>query len=232
MWYSRAVHEPSNRLIARITSFSIARPFLTLASAAVLAAVAIWLASGLEIRSSFQELLPSDLPSVRLIQEMVKRVGGDGTVFVNIEALDGPQGLPACEALAPKLAQEFLSMGPDQVRAVDWNVKGIEGWYLEHWPLLVPIEDLRRARDAIREEIRKRVIEADPLAVQLDDEEAPPSKPAGGDPATDWLDPKKPLPREPIRQRFARYVDGFYVHPNHRSLTIVVRPTGTSLGVG
>ena len=225
------MQRPGTRLIARLTAFSIARPFLTLTGAAALAAVAIWLASGLEIRSSFQELLPSDLPSVRLIQEMVKRVGGDGTVFVNIEALDGPQGLPACEALAPKLAQEFLSMGPDQIRAVDWNVKGIEGWYLEHWPLLVPIEDLRRARDAIRAEIRRRVIEANPLAVPLDEEEAPPSKPAGGDPATDWLDPKKPLPREQIRQRFARYVDGFYVHPDRRSLTIVVRPTGTSLGV-
>ena len=121
MWYSRAVHRPGNRVVARLTSFSIARPFLTLGAAAVVAAVSIWLASGLEIRSSFQELLPSDLPSVRLIQEMVKRVGGDGTVFVNIEALDGPQGLPACEALAPKLAQEFLSMGPDQIRATSYR---------------------------------------------------------------------------------------------------------------
>src|SRR5207237_520810 len=102
---------------------------------------------------------------------------------------------------------------------------------LAPWPLLVPIEDCARARDAIRAETRRRVIEANPLAVPLDEEEAPPSKPAGGDPATDWLDPKKPLPREQIRQRFARYVDGFYVHPDRRSLTIVVRPTGTSLGV-
>src|SRR5207253_2144401 len=95
------------------------------------------------------------------------------------------------------------------------------------------IEDLRRARDAIREEIRRRIIEANPLAVQLDDEEAPPSKPAGGDPATDWLDPKKPLPREQIQQRFARYVDGLYVHPDHRSLTAVAVTFGlTRLVIG
>src|SRR5216684_3163182 len=197
--------------MARLTAFSIAHPFLTLSGAAALAAVSIWLASGLEIRSSFQELLPSDLPSVRLIQELVKRVGGDGTVFVNVESLDGPQGLPACEALAPKLADDFLAMGPDQIRAVDWNVKGAEDWFLQHWPLLVPIEDLRRARDAIRDEIRRRVIEANPFAMQLDDEDAPPPKPAEDDPATDWLDPKKPLPRQQIRERFARYVDGYYV---------------------
>jgi predicted RND superfamily exporter protein len=214
-------------LVARITRLTIARPFLTVGIAAVVAAVAIWLASGLEIRSSFQELLPSDMPSVRLIQEMVKRVGGDGTVFVNVEALDGPQDLPKAEALAPKLAQDFLAMGPDQIRAVDWHVTRIKAWYEEHWPVFASVEDLRRARDAVRAEINK----ANPLVVQLDDEEDPAAKPAEGDPATEWLDPKKPLPREQIEQRFARYVDGFYVHPDHRSLTIVVRPTGTSLGV-
>jgi len=216
-----------SRLIARVTTLTIAHPFITVTIAALVAAVSIWLASGLEIRSSFQELLPSDLPSVRLIQEMVKRVGGDGTVFVNVEALDGPQDLPKAEALAPKLASEFLAMGPDQIRAVDWNVKRIAAWYEEHWPIFVPAEDLRRARDAIRQEISK----ANPLVVQLDDEDEQQAKPTGEDPATAWLDPNKPLPREQVQQRFARYVDGFYVHPDHRSLTIVVRPTGTSLGV-
>ncbi|HYV67223.1 MAG TPA: hypothetical protein VE964_13340, partial [Myxococcales bacterium] len=68
------MHQPGSRLIARVTTSSIRRPLLTLSGAAVLAAVSIWLASGLEIRSSFQELLPKDFPSVQLIQELVKRV--------------------------------------------------------------------------------------------------------------------------------------------------------------
>jgi len=231
MWYSRAVHKPRTRIIARVTAQSIARPFLTLGVAAAIAAVSVWLASGLEIRSSFQELLPSDLPSVRLIQEMVKRVGGDGTVFVNLEALDGTQGLAPAKALAPKLASDFLALGPGQIRAVDWNVRRIETWYVEHWPLFIPLVDLQRARDDLRAEIRRRTIAANPLAVQLDDEEDPAPKDGGPNPATDWMDPKNPLPREQVEQRFARYVDGFYVHPDGRSLTLVVRPTGTSLGV-
>jgi uncharacterized protein len=223
------VPKPGFGLIARITTLTIAHPFRTMGIAAAVAAASVWLASGLEIRSSFQELLPSGMPSVQLIQEMVKRVGGDGTVFVNIEALDGPQDLPKAEALAPKLAQDFLAMGPDQIRAVDWHVTRMEKWYEEHWPLFVPLADLTRARDTIHEEIRKRVVEANPFAIELEPEEPPPPKP--GDPAADLFDPKKPLPREQVRERFARYVDGFYVHPDHRSLTIVVRPTGTSLGV-
>jgi predicted RND superfamily exporter protein len=223
------VQKNGSGLIARVTTLTIAHPFRTLAIAAVVAAVSVWLASGLEIRSSFQELLPSNLPSVRLIQEMVKRVGGDGSVFVNVEALEGPQDLPKAEELAPKLAQDFLAMGPDQIRAVDWHITRVENWYEDHWPLFVPFADLQHARDAIREEIRKRVIEANPFAIELEPEEPPPPKP--GDPAADWFDASKPLPREQVKARFARYVDGFYVHPDHRSLTIIVRPTGTSLGV-
>ncbi|HYV66447.1 MAG TPA: MMPL family transporter, partial [Myxococcales bacterium] len=147
-------------------------------------------------------------------------------------SLDGPQGIAACEALAPKLANDFLALGADQIRAVDWNMRGVQDWYLAHWPLLVPIEDLRRARDAVRDEIRRRVSEASPFgALPLDDEDPPPEKPKADDPATDWLDPKKPLPREQIRERFTHYVGGFYMHPDRRSLTLVVRPTGTSLGV-
>ena len=45
------------------------------------------------------------------------------------------------------------------------------------------------------------------------------------------LDPAKPAPREKVLEGFARYRDGFMVHPDGRSVTLVVRPTGTSLGV-
>jgi len=34
-----------------------------------------------------------------------------------------------------------------------------------------------------------------------------------------------------VAQRFVRYVDGFFVHPDKTSLTVVLRPAGTSLGV-
>jgi predicted RND superfamily exporter protein len=171
------------------------------------------------------------MPSVQLVKELVKRVGGDGTVMVNIETLDGPEGLAQAKEMAPVLAREFLALGSDQIRTVDWNVAPIRDWYAAHWPLFGSMEELTKARDSLREEIRRRKIEANPLAVQLDDEDAPADpKPMEG-PVAEWLDPNKPLPREQILERFARYEDGFYVHPDHKSLTLVVRPTGTSLGV-
>ncbi|MFL5378192.1 MAG: efflux RND transporter permease subunit [Myxococcales bacterium] len=227
--------EARHDVVCRLTRSGIQHPWLTLFGAAVVAAASIVLASGLEIRSSFEELLPSNLPSVALVKQLIKRVGGDGTVFVQVEAKDAA-GLAAAEAIAPKLAQDFVAMGPDKIRAVESNVAPVRDWYAKRWPLFVPLDDLTKARDSLQEEIKRRKIEANPLAVQLDDDEEdakPAAKPAqSSGPVAEWLDPKKPLPREQVLQRFARYKDGFFVYPeDQKSLTIVVRPTGTSLGV-
>src|SRR5712691_1501759 len=218
------VASPRGDFVARTTEAAVARPGLFLAAGLALAAISIWAASHLEIRSSFQELLPEDLPSVRLVKEMIRRVGGDGTVYVVVQTLDGNLG--NAESLAPALAEDFLAMGPAQIRSVDWNLKPVERWYEAHWPLFVPPEDLRKARDAVREEIKKRKLAANPLAFELDEEE----KPQADKPS--WMDPKQPLPREQVAERFKRFVDGFMVHPDHTSLTLVVRPAGTSLSVG
>jgi predicted RND superfamily exporter protein len=218
---------PQRGLIARTTEAAVARPGLFLLVSLVISAVSVWAASHLEIRSSFQELLPSDMPSVREVQDLIHRVGGDGTVLVVVESLDGPSGLKNAESVAPELARDFLSLGPSEIRSVEFNVRQVQAWYESHWPLFVPLDDLRKARDTVREEIRRRKLQLNPLALDLEDEEpaaAPAQRPS-------WLDPKQPLPREMVAKRFERYVDGFFVHPDHRSLTIVVRPAGTSLAV-
>jgi uncharacterized protein len=216
----------ANAWLVRMTRASLRRPAIFLIVAAALFAGSVRLAMGLEVRSSFEELLPSDVPSAVNVKELVRRVGGDGTVFVDIEALEGGS-LAAAETLAPKLTADFLAMGPDSIRSVESNVLPTRAYFSEHWPLFVPTDDLQKALDGIQ----KRLDEQDPFALGLDDDGAATAKPAAGEPETPWSDPKEPLPREKIAERFARYKDGFLVHPDGRSLTLVVRPAGTALGV-
>ncbi|MFN2546060.1 MAG: RND family transporter [Myxococcales bacterium] len=226
----QAVNAPtdSNRgLIGRVTAAAAERPWLFVLGALIVTAISVKLASHLEIRSSFQELLPEDLPSVHLAKEMIRRVGGDGKVWVVVESLGGPSGLEHAKALAARLAPEFLAMGPNEIRAVNWTMKPVERWYEAHWPLFLSVADLEKARDTVREEIKKRKIAANPLAMELDDEE-----PAKTEAPSEWMDPKQPLPRERIAERFKRYDDGFLVHPDRTSVTVDVRPAGTSLSVG
>ena len=221
------VTSPRTGVIARVTRAAVARPGLFVAVSLALAGVSAWAASHLEIRSSFQELLPEDFPSVQEVKELIRRVGGDGTVLVVVQSLDGPQRLADVEALATDLARDFTALGPSVIRSVEWNERSVEQYFEQHWPLFVGVDDLRKARDAVRDEVRRRKIAANPLAVQLDEDDdapAPPARPA-------WMDPGQPLPREQVRKRFERYKDGFLVHPDQTSVTVVLRPAGTSLGV-
>jgi predicted RND superfamily exporter protein len=219
-------------LLTAVTRASVRRPGLFVLGALVVLAVSIALASGLQVKSSFEELLPPDVPSVRNIRALIQRVGGDGTVLVVVECLDGPAGLPAAEDLARSLAREILALGPSVIRSVEWNEKEVARWFEDHWPLFASVADLKAARDAVIAETARAQAKANPLALDLSDPadaaDPPPKAPEG---ALALIDPGQPSPRARIEQRFARYPDGFLVHPDGRSLTLVVRPAGTSLGV-
>lgn len=223
-------HSLKAGFISRLTDASLRCPGRFLIASGVLAALSIWLASGLEIRSSFEELLPSNVPSVQHVKELVRRVGGDGTVLVVVQLLDPADGLEHAEELTRQLAREYLDFGPSVIRAVEWNVKPTERWFADHWPMFASLADLEKARDTLKAEVAKAKARANPLLLHLDDEEPPP--PSLNPEAVPWLDPKQPFPDEKIAQSFSRYPNGYLVHPDGRSITILVRPTGTALGVG
>jgi uncharacterized protein len=218
-------------LIDRITASSLAHPWRFLAAALGLALGGGLLASRLEIRSSFAELLPSDVPSVRLLRELVRRVGGDGTVLVMVEAIDGPQDLEKAEAMTQLLARDYLALGSDVIRSVEWNMKPIEAWYADHWPMFVPLADLEKALQALKEAKAKAKQRLFDLGIEEEESGADPAALRQGE-IGELLDPARPSPRERAASGFARYKGGFLVHPDGRSVTIVVRPTGTSLGIG
>jgi len=246
------------RVIARGTELAVAHPWRVLALAALVTGLSVHLASGLEIRSNFDELLPSDIPSVAHIKEMVRRVGGDGSVLVVLSSADTPPGakgasgellphkaidLAAAKKLAPALVHDLLALGPDKVRAVQWNTRDVQTWYEDHWPLFVPQEDLQSALDGLRSEVRRKKIAANPLAVSIEDEDddAPMTSVIDGGTAAkaaapasavdQWLDVDKSLPREQVAERFAQYDDGFLINKDKTALVLNVRPAGTSLGV-
>jgi len=215
--------------ISRLTTASLRHPGRFLAVAAALTVLSGALAARLEIRSSFEELLPPKLPSVRHAKELAKRVGGDGTVLVNVEVLEGGD-LRHAQAMAERLGQEYRDLGPEVVRSVQTSVLRIEGWYADHWPLFAEPADLEMARDELVRALGLAKAKLNPVMNLLDEEEEPAGPPLEVN--HPLLDPSRLDPREQVEQRFARYRDGYMVHPDGRSVTVVVRPTGTSLGVG
>jgi len=184
-------------LISRVTRAAVDHPARFLLAALLVAAVSVKLASGLEIRSSFEELLPEDVPSVREIKDLVKRVGGDGTILVVVESLEGEQGLRKAEALGDQLTKEILALEPKQIRSVQSSMAPIRDWFENHWPLFVPLADLRKARDSVRDEIKKQKAKANIFA--LDDDDAPKQLAAA---TPEFLDLSKPAPKARVAERF------------------------------
>jgi hypothetical protein len=195
----------------------------------ILAGVSAWLASGLEVRSSFEELLPPNVPSVVHLKELVQRIGGEGTVLVTVETLEPSAGLAPAEALASKLAHEYLQLGPSVIRSVEFDLRPVEKWYADHWPLFTGLEDLRKADADLKKAISEAKARANPLSLHLDDDESAPSLKT--EDLGPWANPNTPLPRQQIAQRLGSHPGGFFVHPDGRSVTIIVRPAGTALSV-
>src|SRR5512135_2128671 len=150
-------------LVSRLTSASFRHRGKFLLGALALAAARAWFASGLEIRSSFEELVPPDLASVRHAKELARRVGGDGTVLVNVEAVEGPQDLPRAEAMARRLADDYRALGPGVIRSVESNLGPVERWYEDHWPLFLDLGDIERARDKLVSALGKAKARANPM---------------------------------------------------------------------
>src|SRR5260370_39658881 len=95
-----------------------------------------------------------------------------------------------------------------------------------HSPVFASHEDLNKANEALRKRVSKA--KADLLSLHLDDDDPSATAPKAEDLGA-WADASTLLPREQIAERFRRYPHGFYVHPDGRSLTLVVRPAGRAL---
>ena len=47
--------------------------------------------------------------------------------------------------MATKLAADLERMRPEAVRAVEVDMRPVESWYSDHWPMFLPVEKLREA---------------------------------------------------------------------------------------
>src|SRR5260370_42430543 len=171
-------------------------------------------------------MLSPSMSRVVRIKDCGRRVGGDGTVLVTIESLEPRDDLSHAKALARELADEYLGLGRSAIRSVEYNVEPVERWYADHWPLFSNLEDLQKANDALRKRISKA--KAHLLSLHLDDEESGTTK--ADDPCA-GADTNTQLPRDQVASRFRSYPQAFYFHPAGRSITLVVRPSGSPLGV-
>ena len=164
----------------------------------------------LPLESDLAELLPEDYVSVRTLERVREEVGGFQTLQVLVEGKD----LKAMKRYADVLAHE-LEKSP-LVKFVDYK-RDVE-FYRRHALLYMPLQDLKKLRDRIKERITEKKLEVNPFFADLEeaDEEAEPER-------------VKKLDFSDFEKKYEATDDRiYYLNPDHTILVLNVFPTGTN----
>ena len=154
----------------RLGAWIAQRRLAVLVIAAVVAVVGILIASQMGIKSDLTNLLPRSKASVRDLMALQKRARPFGTVHVVIESPDSAARARAAAALLPKLA----AVEPALVQQFSVDDSVLRRYVWDHRFLFADLQELIEARDALRARIDRGKREANPLLIDLDDEEPAP----------------------------------------------------------
>jgi predicted RND superfamily exporter protein len=124
------------------------------------------LASRLELRTNFAELLPSKDPAVQELQRLSTRIGGTSILQIAIESPDRDANL----RFASALTAELHKLPPDVLQQATFDVRADRDFFIKRKWLYASTTDLETMRDALKNELGKR---KNPFYVDLGDEETP-----------------------------------------------------------
>jgi predicted RND superfamily exporter protein len=188
----------------------LSKPLAVLLAAAVIGLAAVWLASRLQLRTAFTELLPERDPAVLTLARAERRVGDLNLLSVGIRSPDRAANLAYAQALTDHLRR----LPPSQVNLVVYHLRDLQKFFRDNRWLYASPGDLEAIRDRLRGELLRR---KNPLVVSLDDDQA---TAAVSDQAL-----RSRLDHTPLADRFP---DGYFVHGD--VAWVLVLPAGGLLG--
>jgi predicted RND superfamily exporter protein len=168
-------------------------------------ALGLVLASRLELRTAFSELLPSNDPGVVALAKTQKRMGDMSLLLVGIHSPD-----PAAnERYAQALTKRIYAL-PDHVASLaTYNVRDIRDFFERNKWLYVPEADLEEIRDRLRKEISRH---KNPLFVDL----------GGEDESVEQMQ-ERIAGKQRLDERFP---DGLFATPDKTYVWVAVLPPG------
>ena len=195
------------RWFERFLQTTVARPLWMVGLFALLGLGGALLASRLEFRGSFVELLPAGAREVQDLTRVSQKAGGDGYLVLRARGA-APDTL---RAYARQL-QGRLEKLP-QVRYVEHHFD--VGFFLRNGLLLMPAERLRALHDELEARVTHERRQANPLYVELEEQKPPPT--------FEELQ-RKYLPESPVKEDLAS-ADGTEVY-------LFIKPAGTAADLG
>lgn len=147
----------------------VGHPWRVLLVAALLTAAGGWLASRLTVDTDLAKLLPPDYPSVVALDRLSRTVGGDAIAAVIVQSPDPAANRAFAEALIPRLQALRRPNGEPMLTDVEYrrDVPFLE----KHALYLATDAELDTLERFLRDRIEQGRLEANPMLLDLDDEE-------------------------------------------------------------
>jgi predicted RND superfamily exporter protein len=179
-------------------------------------AISILLASRLELRTSFSELLPEHLPSVKALKAAGERLGGTSFLSLGVESPDFEANRKFIEAMAEKLKP----LVGTSIRFFEYKYDDVLEYVQKYGLHYLSLENLRHLKADIQNEIDQGKDSA--IGLGLDDEQ-PAKKELTSEELSKDLDPDF--------KAYLRYRDAYLSAKEGKIMVISIRPSGSSLGI-
>ena len=197
-------------LIARMASAAAAHAWKTLALSWLVALASLFFMSHLEVHGDFSSLLPPDTESVRHLRALEGRTRVLADYMIGVESDDPAQRSGAAAMLRTRLD----ALDHDLVAGITSDEQAARKFGWNNRFLFASLDDLEHARDAMH----KKMADANPLFVSLDDDGADGSTGPSTDQLSDRLDRAKAEADDP----------GAFVSKDKRLQLFIVRTTFSS----
>ncbi len=204
-----------DRLVESAVGFLHDRPFLVLALLFLLTVAGAYLASRLELRSNFSELLPENSESVKDLDRLMDRLGGTGNLILVLQSSDREAMKRGAEDLVRRIEE---GMPPGLIRYVDYKITKEREYFEKNRFLFMDLADLETIRDRLKKKIDDEVNRRNPLFISLE----PPME----------FDISEIV--EKYREKasvYDKYRDGYYFSKDGLALAILVKPFGQATGI-
>ena len=141
----KAAYRP--RLIDNLVRWQTTQPWQVLLVAAITVLIAALLASRLTLKTEFGELLPRGKESVRVAEEVNKRLPALSNLVVLVEGEDNDGLKRLVDALGPELRK----IGKPLVGRVDFGVQDAQQFFERNQMLYAPLDLVQEVHDEIIE---------------------------------------------------------------------------------
>lgn len=192
------------------------RPVFFLAAVSIFA-LSIYLASGLQLKSSLKELLPENSPSVVQLNKMLDKVGGISVLTVAVESPNVEANKRFVDDLSAKLAEFPKS----EIRYVNAKVDNIRQFYEDNALHYIDKKDLEILYSRLKKLVDYEKFKRTPFFLDLGQTEAP---------LTLKYDDIKERNEKNFKTPLAVY-DNYYGGEEGRFLIVMIRPQGAAMAV-